>query len=811
MNGFMQDVRYTLRQLIKNPGFVIVAVLTLALGIAANTTIFSVMNATILRPLSFANPDRLVLVWETFGKNHDLNVVSAPNYWDIARRNHSFENAAIFDFSGRGYNLGAKGENHEPEQASGMRVSSTFFSVLGVQPFLGRNFLPEEEVKGRDRAVILSYGLWKRRYGADRSLIGHPIRIDGENYTVIGVMPKEFRWQFWSGQRQLWVPVGYTETDQSRGFNSFIALARLKHGVNVDQARADMKAIGAQLSREYPDTMTNMSATAIPMGDFGLSGIKATMSALLAAVGFVLLIACVNVANLLLARGAARQRELAMRRTLGASGIRIARQLLTESLVLSFLGGLGGLALAAWSVGIMPAILPDRVLHLPLRDLETIPLDGRVLGFALLISCLTGILFGLVPAINSIRGSLNATLRKGERGAAARGRIRHLLVASEVALALVVLSGAGLMIQSMSRLLGVDPGFNPANVLTMKLSQPQENLLNGMPSHPRFCRSMDEHVGAISGIAAVGAVAHLPLEGNTTRSFAIEGRPNSDPANRLVANYNVACPGYFRALEVPLLAGREFNHDDNETAQGVVVINQSMAQKYWPGENPVGRAIRMKDASGTRMVVVGVVGDTHHWGLDAGPRPQFFRPYAQAGLPVMSIVARTLQNPASYAIAVKKALAEIEPDKPVSDIKTMREIVEDSLGSRRFPTLLLGSFAGVALVLAAVGIVGVVSYSVTQRTQEIGVRMALGARTTDVLRLIVQGNMKWVLVGIAFGIVGSLGLTRLLGNLLYDVKPSNPFVLATVSLLLASVALLASYLPARRAAKVDPMVALRYE
>jgi putative ABC transport system permease protein len=812
--GFIpQDVRFGLRTLTRAPGFAVVAIVTVALGIGANSTIFSVINATILKRLAYPDPERLVLIWETFGKDpNNWNIVSAPNFWDFQRQSRSFDNMAIFDSAGRGYNLSASGSSQEPEQVSGLRVSAGFFPVLGVKPFLGRTFLVEEEILGRDREVILSYGLWKSRYGGDPALVGKNIRMDGEDFTVVGVMPRDFHWQFWSGPRQLWVPVGYTKTDYGRGDNSFVAIGRLRSGVTLAQARAEMQGIAARVRQMYPKEDAGMGATVIPLSSYGLEGLRRVMLALLAAVGFVLLIGCVNVANLLLARAAVRQREFAIRQALGASASRLARQVLTESMLLALMGGIAGLLLASLGTNLMYHLLRLDALRIPLRELDSIPMDGRVFGFTFLITCLTGVLFGLTPALGALRTDPNEPLKEGGRGATSGGnRLRHALVTSEVALALVVLCGAGLMIKSITRLLGVDPGFKPKNVLTMRISLPQEVIYNGPPGLPRFCQDLGEHVGAIPGVVSVGAVAHLPLQGNAGRGFAVEGQPAPDPEHMPGANYTVACPDYFRTLGIPVLEGREFTHLDTLNAPGVIVINEAMARHYWPKEDPVGRAIRLGGPSGTRLTVVGVVGDVHHWGLDETVYPQFFRPYTQAAWPSMTIVLHTTSSPGSFLAPVKQTLAEVLPDRPVSVVQTMEEIVRNSTGSRRLPMLLLSVFALLALTLAAVGIAGVVSYSVAQRTHEIGIRMALGARAVDVLKLVVSGSMMWVLVGIGVGAAGSIGLARLLGDLLYEVRPADPSVLVAVSALLAVVAFLASYLPARRAAKVDPMTALRYQ
>jgi putative ABC transport system permease protein len=481
LGTFVQDARYGLRNLARNPGFTIVAMLTLALGIGANTAIFSVIHNTILRPLPFPDADRLVPVWETFSKGPgNWNIVSAPNFWDFQKQSHSFESMAIFDSAGRGYNLSPSGTAQEAEQVSGLRVSAGFFPVLGVKPFIGRTFLPEEETLGRDHEVVLSYGLWKERYGGDPSLVGRTIPIDGAEFTVVGVMPNGFEWQVWGDRRRLWVPVGYTKTDFGREDNSFLSIARLKPDVTQAQARAEMEALASRIQQQYPKEDANMGGTVSSLADFGMEGLRTTMLALLGAVAFVLLIACVNVANLLLARGAARQKEFAIRRALGASGSRVARQLLTESVILGLAGGVAGLMLAAWSTRLL-FFVAKNALQLPMRPVDSIPMDGRVFGFALLVSMVTGVLFGIAPALGALRGGVNEPLKEGGRSVSSGNRLRHMLVASEMALALVVLSGAGLMIKSMARLLGVDPGLNPNNVLILDMSVPQEEIYVGPP------------------------------------------------------------------------------------------------------------------------------------------------------------------------------------------------------------------------------------------------------------------------------------------------------------------------------------------
>jgi putative ABC transport system permease protein len=812
MEILLHDVRYALRTWLRAPGFIIVAVLTLALGIGANTTIFSIVDATLLRPLSFPEPDRLVSVWK--GQVDDpkyLNITSAPEFRDWQARSQSFDAIGLFDSAGRGYSLSGQGE---AEQVSGVRVTASLFQVLGVRPMLGRTFLPDEEEPGRDRVVVLSHGLWTRRYGADRAIVGKTIQIDGAAFTVVGVMPSDFVFQFWSGPRQLWVPAGWTAGDADRTSNSFLCMARLKPGVTLAQARSELDVIGRALAATYPDSNAGGTTRVVPVAELGLDSARATLFALLSVVGFVLLIACVNVANLMLARAATRNREMAIRRALGAGRARIVRQLLTESLLLAVVGGLCGLVLAVFGTSLFLGILPTYITRVPMRSVAGTGINATVLLFTSGVSMLCGVLFGLAPALASFRGAdLNNPLKEQARGSTSgKSRLRYGLVASEVALTLVVLAGAGAMIVSVSRLLGVDPGLDPKNVLTMGMSAAQADLYYSPPDNLRFCDDLDQHVGSLPGVLSVSLIAHLPLSGgNAGRGFVIEGRPDPGLKNQPGASYSVACPNILRTLGIPLISGREFTARDTVSAPGVALINEALAKRYWPGEEAVGKrfVIGRYGTNAPWMTVVGVFKDTRHLGLDVEPRPQFYRPYNQAGWPFFTIVVKTASAPATFVAPVKAALARIQPNQPVSGVRTMEEVMGGSVSSRRFPMLLLSGFALLALVLAAVGIAGVVGYSVIQRTQEIGVRMALGAQTRDVLRLVLSHSLVWTMIGVGVGIVGSFGLMQLLGSMLYGVKPTDPMVLGGVSALLIGVALAASYVPARRAMRVDPVSALR--
>lgn len=811
MHTLLQDLRYGFRILLKSPAFTAVAVLSLALGIGANTAVFSLINASLLQPLPVQDAKQLMSLFTTDTKNPGNLPTSHLNFIDYRDQSEAF--SGILAYTGAGLSL-TKGETNEPVFA--LVVSGNYFDVLGVKANLGRAFLPEEETPGKHRVVVLSDGLWHSRYGADPALVGKNIRVDGEDFTVIGIMPPEFEFQFWSGPRQLWVPIIYTEGDKDRGSHSFLSLARLKPNITIEQARARMNTIGLALAQQYPKDNVGKSVTLDPIIGYGIEEQRTTLFTLLAVAGFVLLIACVNVANLLMARGAMRQRELAIRSALGASRGRTICQLLTESLLLAFGGGLSGIVVAIWSSSLLLKVLPGNLRSVPFKSINDITIDYKVLVFTWAVTCLTGIIFGLAPALIFSKRNVNESLQEGSRGATGgRGaRLRQALVITEVALALIVLTGAGLMIQSMLRLLNVAPGLDPKNVLVMSISLPQENLYYSPPLHAQFAHGLQERVGSIPGVLGVSAVSHLPIGGGQAgRSFVIEGRPDPGAENQPGAGYSVICPNYFQTMGIKLVSGREFTEQDTQNAPGVIVLNEALAKRYWPDENPIGKRIKIGsfDSDAPWLTIVGIAQDVKQGGLDRQSRQEFFRPYNQAAWPVMAIVVRTASNPASFINPIKQALLQIEPDRAVSGIRTMDEVISGSLSARRFPMYLLLAFSFVALALAAVGISGVVSFSVSQRTREIGIRMALGANKSQVLCLVLNRSMGAAMIGVGLGLAGSFALTRFLTGLLFEVKPMDPLVLGTVAMILAGVAFLACYRPARRAMKVDPIIALRYE
>jgi putative ABC transport system permease protein len=807
VQNLWQDLRYGARMLLKNPGFTVVAVITLALGIGANAAIFSVVNATLLRPLPFEDPDRLIMIRETNPSRSSEFKVSPGNFLDWKKQNTVFERLVAMQETS--FNLSGAGD---PERLSGMRVTDGFFAMLGARPQTGRDFFPEEDRAGGANVVILSHGLWQRRFGGDPNIVNQAITLSYRSYTVIGVMPATFR--FGDGGPDLWTPMAFTaEQAQQHDSHYVSAIGRLKPGITLAHARSEMSAIADRLARQYPDSNTGKSVKLMPLLDYTIRSVKPALLVLFGAVAFVLLIACANVANLLLARAAAREKEIAIRTSLGAGRARIVRQLLTESLLLALAGGAAGLALGAWGMDLLLALAPE-----DLPRLSDVSLDGRALTLTAALTLLTGLGFGLFPALqaSNFRGpNLNETLKDAGRGSTddrRRRLIRGALVVSEVALAMVLLVGAGLLIKSFLRLRSVDPGFDHSNALTVgiQLSQrkyPEEN------QRVAFYKQLNEKVAALPGVQAVGAAMVTPLSDNDyVLPFMIQGRPPYPAGSAPTANYYSVTPGYFKAMGIPLLRGRLFTERDTKDTPRVVIINETMAKRFFPGEDPIGKRLDLGDAREPDWEeIVGVVGDVKHYGLNRETTAQTYEPHTQRPVSSMTLVARTSGDPASLSAAIRGEVLKIDKEQPVYDIRTLEQYFSTSIAEQRFSAMLLGIFAAVAMALASVGIYGVLSYSVTQRRREIGIRTALGAARRDVLKLVVGHGMLLTLIGMAIGLGAAFALTRVMSTLLFAVSATDPMTFGLIALLLGAVALLACWIPARRATKVDPMVALRHE
>lgn len=803
----LHDLRYAARMQRKNPAFTIIAVIALALGIGANTAIFSVVNTVLLRPLPYKDPERLVMVWEDDSRHgYPRDTPAAANFVDWRDQNQVFEGmAAVADTS---FNLTGAGD---PERLEGRRVSANLFPLLGVEPQIGRVFTAAEDQPGSQRVVLLSYGLWQRRFGGDPNIVGKPLTLNGESHIVVGVMPARF--QFPSSDDEAWVPIAFTQQEAAnRGRHYLQVLARLKPGVTLAQAQTEMSTIATRLQQQYPEQNADLGAVVQPLHEHLVGDIRPALLILLGAVGLVLLIACANVANLLLARAAVRQKEIAVRVALGAKRTRLIRQFLTESILLSTLGGVVGLVIAYVGLIVLTTFIPENI-----SQAREISIDFKVLAFTLLVSVLTGIIFGLAPAMQAVRFNQIDTLKEGGRDAATGGsgkRLRSLLVMSEVAISLVLLIGAGLLINSFLRLRNVDPGFRADNLLTMKIVLPEPKYAQ-FERRSAFYTDLVQRVQALAGVRSAAVTTNLPLyrQGNSI-SISIEGRPAPPPGQELIVVTRIISPGYFDTMSIPLLKGRPLTDQDTETTPNAVVISETMARRFWPGEDPVGKRIAAGRAQTPEdwIHVVGVVKDVRQFELNAEPRPQMYLSYRQAGFfAPRDLVVKTDVDPAGMAATVRKAVWDIDKDQPVSNIRTMEEILADSIARQRFSMLLLAIFAGVALVLAGVGIYGVMSYSVAQRTREIGIRMALGAQRGAVLKLAVGYGMKLVIIGIVVGLIAAFALTRVMSTLLFGVTATDPVTFTLISLLLVAVAALASYIPARRATKVNPIIALRYE
>ncbi len=802
-----QDVRYGLRMLIKNPAFTTIAVLALALGIGANSAIFSVVNTLLLRPLPYKNPGQLVVIWESAAHlGFPKNTPSPANFLDWQKQATLFEGMAAF--AERSFNLTGVGE---PERLDGRRVSANLFDLLGVKPVLGRNFVPDEDKPGT-KVALLSEALWKRRFGSDPGVIGGSISLNGEPYTIVGVLPGSVRLPAFGNWRdQVWVPLAFPAEEAAARGNHFLEIiGRMKPGVTVPQASAEMETIAARLAQQYPEFNTRIGAVVNPLHEEIVGDMKPALLILLGAVAFVLLIACANVANLLLARAAARHKEIALRLALGADRARLTKQLLVESVMLSMLGGIVGLLLAYAGLRILTRFIPADVAHA-----EMISIDGRVMIFTLIVAVVTGLIFGLAPASQAAHSNINDTLKEGGRdsGAGPRGkRLRGALVIAEVAVSFILLIGAGLLINSFMHLRNLDPGFRADHLLALQVDLSETKY----PDTPRRVAFFDEvvrRVQALPGAKSVAIAGNLPFTYNgDSGPIGVEGIPDPPPDQHPDVIYRAIGPNYFSTMGIPLVRGRDFNEQDNLDTDMKVIVSERTVRQYWPNTDPIGKRLKMGSttAEGPWRTVVGVVKDVRQNDFIAEPKMQMYFNYRQLrSLMPNALIVRTAVDPLSLATSVRIAIWAVDKDQTVANVDSMEHIVAGAVARQRFSMLLLAIFAGVALVLAAVGIYGVMSYSVAQQTREIGIRMALGAQRSDVLKMTVIQGLRLVGLGLVIGLVAAFILTRVMATLLFGISATDPLTFIVISLVLLAVAILASYIPALRATKVDPMVALR--
>jgi putative ABC transport system permease protein len=807
LSDLRQDLRYGLRTLLKNPGFTIVAVIALGLGIGANSAIFSVVNSVLLRPLPFKSPKQLVMVWENATHlGFPKNTPSPPSFLDWQRQNTVFTGMAAM--SERSFNLTGVSE---PERLEGRRVSANLFDLLGVPALLGRTFVPDDD-RIRAHVALLSYSLWQRSFGSDPGIIGRAVTLNGQSYTVIGVMPRGVHLPgYGNWNDELWVPIAFTnEESTDRGTHFLDVIARIKPGITLKQAQAEMETIAARLAKEYPKYNTRIGATVTPLHEEIVGDIKPALLILLGAVGFVLLIACANVANLLLARAAVREKEIALRLALGASRSRLTRQFLSESVLLAFLGGGFGLLLALAGIRVLKTFIPASI-----PQTQTISIDGKVLLFTALTALLTGIVFGLAPAMHASHSNLNDSLKEGGRDSASGrkgNRLRDLLVIAEVAVSFILLVGAGLLINSFLHLRNLDPGFRADHLLTMKVNLSELKYPDG-ERRSVFFDEVLRRIGTLPGVQSAAVAGNLPLTYNgDSATIAVEGIADPPPDQWPDVIYRAIGPGYFSTMGILMIRGHDFTDQDKEDSTKVVVISEKTAQHYWPGEDPIGK--RLKPGATNSDIpwreVIGVVKDVRQNDFIAQPKMQMYFNYRQLkDLAANALIVRTSVDPMSLATPVRNSIWAVDKDQPVADVDTMDHIVSAAIARQRFSMLLLGIFATLALMLAAVGIYGVMSYSVAQRTQEIGIRMALGARRTDVLQMTIKQGLKLVSIGMILGLVAAFLVTRILTSQLFGVSATDPITFTGISLVLLAVAILASYLPALRATRVDPITALR--
>ena len=817
MESFWHDIRYGARTLVKSPSFTLIAVLTLALGIGANTAIFSVLNFVLLRPLEFSNPDQLVMIWErNLKKGWSESPTSFANFVDFR------DNAKLVElssFTDTNFNL-TGGE--QPERVPGLRVSANLFSLLGANPLHGRWFAPQEDQPGAGRVLILSYGLWQRNFGGNPNLVNHTVQLNGQSYTVVGVMPSNFKFppsfsttvgssEETITNADLWVPLTKDDVPMVRDIRNLKMIGRLKPGVSAPQAQAEINAIARRLDSEFPDVNGGIESHVIPLAEQVTGDIRSALLILMAAVGLVLLISCANVANLLLAKATGRQKEIAIRTALGASRVRILRQLLTESVLLGIFGGLLGLVFAVVGAKSLVAFV---TVNLP--RLKDFGFDGKVLLFTLGISLLTSLIFGLAPAIDASKPNLNEALKESGRSSGAsarRNRLRNFLVIAEVALAVVLVTASGLMFRSFVRLQRVSPGFNPENLLTLELELP-EAAYQSDQQQKLFQQQLLQKVRAIPGVQFAGTVDNLPFGGNAFNgSFMIEGRPIPAVTERPRAFYRVVSPDYFTTMGISVVRGNQFTDRDTADVPGVAIINDAAARKFWPGEDPLSKRIKRgrPESKNPWLSIVGIVGSANQLSLREDTQPEIYLPYLQNASRTLTLVARTTSDPRTITGQIRKEVWEIDKDLPVSSMKLMEDLISTSVAQPRFYVILLSVFAALALILAAVGVYGVMSYNVTLRTRDIGIRMALGASPGDIFKHVIGQALILALIGLGIGVILAVASTRVMSSLLYGVSTFDPVTLLATAVVLLTVAVSASYMPARKATKVDPMVALRYE
>ena len=811
MSTLLADLRFGVRMLLKSPVVTVVAIVALMLGIGANTAIFSVVNAVLLRSFPYADPEKLVLVWEKRqGGRTDQNVINLANFSDWKEQNQVFSDMAMF--FDRSFNITSDGE---PEEVPGQIGTVNLFSVLGTTPMLGRMFVEEDAHDNESHVVIISYGLWQRRFGGDKQIVGHEITLNNRANTIVGVMPAGFGWHIQKGTEasksaDIWVPFEISNDLRARHGRFASAVARLKPGVTIEQAKTEMDTIAARLAQQYPDFNSTWGVNVVPLRVQFTGQIRRPLLIVLGAVGFVLLIACANVANLLLARASSRRKEIAVRAGLGASRWRIARQLLTESILLSLIGGALGVLVAWWGTKALAALSPPALI-----DLQSVRVNIPVLGFTLLLSLLTGIVFGLAPALEATRFDLQGALKEGGKnigGSAGSSHLRNLFVVTQVALALVLLVGAGLLVKSLNRLQSVETGFNAQNLLTVRLSLPFLKYDTEQKRIDFYQQAMNQ-MRSLPGVVSVGAINSPPFTGlYPGTSVEVVGAPALPPEQELKTGVCVTDANYFQTMQIPLKYGRLYTQQETTEMRHVVVVNETFVQKNLNGENPIGKrlVIYMKPQNDPTEII-GVVADHKHLGLDVPVEPMVYWPHAELVYPGMTLMLRTGNDPAVVAPAARGVIRALDPQQPIGEINTMENLLSVSVARARFSASLLTVFSILALVMAAVGIYGVVSYSVLQRTHEIGVRVALGAQRFDVLKLVLTKGIVLGAVGVAVGLAASFALTRLMATLLFEVTATDKMTFAVVSVGLFLITLLACYVPARRATKVDPLKALRYE